>query len=666
MLVVGDLFETAAPPPEATAVVYDALLALRETGAHVVVVGGNHDQQSQLDAVAPVFARLGITVLGLPAGPDRAVVDVAGARVVMLPWMSQRWAIKTEQLMGATAAGDRAVLRGAGRAPARVAERGLLAPTRSTSSPRTAWCRAASSAAANATPSSSTSTRCPRRAFPASANYVALGHLHRAQQMPGAAPIWYSGSPIQVDFGEEPTTRKQVLVVDIPDRGRGQGHARSRSHAAGSAAHASRGTLAELEAAAPTSATRSCASFVREQPRPGLADDVRALLPQRGRRARRARRRRRDAAEPRRRSAPDCDARRATCSRQYLDDDRPRRRRPRSSRCSTSCSTPTCSRRGVLMRPVELVIEGFGPFRDRVTVDFADADLFAIVGATGHGKSSMIDAICFALYGKVPRHGDKDIAPGHDARLQRGARVADVRRSARAATSRRRIVRRKADGDGAKHPRAAPRAVNDDGTTEMLAGSVREFDPRSARAPRPRLRPVHEVRRAPPGPVRRVPAGDQRRAQRDPRRAARSRPLRPHGPRRARARRAGPGRARGARAGAQPRTRHATRRSARSTRCGPPRRARRAASPSSTPPAPPTRGSPTRSPDAGATATPIAATHRGARPGARRRRHRARSRTRSTRPPQARDAVAGRGDAAEARAIETAERARRAPPARAI
>src|SRR6266478_949051 len=92
------LVETAAPPPEATAVVFDALLALRETGAHVVVVGGNHDQQSELDAVAPVFARLGISVLGLPAGPEQATVHLDGARVVMLPWMSQRWAVKTEQL----------------------------------------------------------------------------------------------------------------------------------------------------------------------------------------------------------------------------------------------------------------------------------------------------------------------------------------------------------------------------------------------------------------------------------------------------------------------------------------------------------------------------------------------------------------------------------------
>ena len=46
-------------------------------------------------------------------------------------------------------------------------------------------------------------------AFPAHAHYVALGHVHRTQQIGGAAPIWYSGSPIQVDFGDtrsgEPT-----------------------------------------------------------------------------------------------------------------------------------------------------------------------------------------------------------------------------------------------------------------------------------------------------------------------------------------------------------------------------------------------------------------------------------------------------------------------------
>jgi DNA repair protein SbcD/Mre11 len=115
----------------------------------------------------------------------------------------------------------------------------------------------------------------PTAAFPAAANYVALGHLHRAQQMPGAAPIWYSGSPIQVDFGEERDT-KQVLVVDIPDRGAAKVTPVALTR--GAVLRTLRGTLAELESAAPTTGDAFLRVFVREQPRAGLADDVRALL----------------------------------------------------------------------------------------------------------------------------------------------------------------------------------------------------------------------------------------------------------------------------------------------------------------------------------------------------------------------------------------------------
>ncbi|GID44375.1 hypothetical protein Aca07nite_16500 [Actinoplanes capillaceus] len=48
---------------------------------------------------------------------------------------------------------------------------------------------------------------------------------------------------------------------------------------------------------------------------------------------------------------------------------------------------------------------GFTVFRDQTTVDFTDADYFALVGPTGSGKSTVLDAICFALYGTVPRWG---------------------------------------------------------------------------------------------------------------------------------------------------------------------------------------------------------------------------------------------------------------------
>ncbi|MCZ7424946.1 SMC family ATPase [Micromonospora sp. WMMA1949] len=57
------------------------------------------------------------------------------------------------------------------------------------------------------------------------------------------------------------------------------------------------------------------------------------------------------------------------------------------------------------MRPMRLDMAGFTVFRDETTVDFTDADFFALVGPTGSGKSTVLDAICFALYGTVPRWG---------------------------------------------------------------------------------------------------------------------------------------------------------------------------------------------------------------------------------------------------------------------
>ena len=60
-----------------------------------------------------------------------------------------------------------------------------------------------------------------------------------------------------------------------------------------------------------------------------------------------------------------------------------------------------------LMRPVLLEMDGFASFREPTTVDFAGADYFALVGPTGAGKSTVIDAMTFALYGSVPRWDDR-------------------------------------------------------------------------------------------------------------------------------------------------------------------------------------------------------------------------------------------------------------------
>lgn len=117
------------------------------------------------------------------------------------------------------------------------------------------------------------------------------------------------------------------------------------------------------------------------------------------------------------------------------------------------------------MRPIELVVEGFGPFRDRVSIDFTDADFFALVGPTGAGKSSVIDAICFALYGMVPRYDDRRlVAPV----ITTGAQQAKIQFSFEAGGQRyvaTRVVRRTAKGATTKESRLERPAFG-----EVLAG----------------------------------------------------------------------------------------------------------------------------------------------------------------------------------------------------
>src|SRR6266508_3195390 len=80
-------------------------------------------------------------------------------------------------------------------------------------------------------------------------------------------------------------------------------------------------------------------------------------------------------------------------ARSVADRSHPRRR--------SSCSVSSSRRRAV--RPLTLELEGFTAFKQKTCIDFSTLDLFAITGPTGAGKSSLIDAMAYALYGRVPR-----------------------------------------------------------------------------------------------------------------------------------------------------------------------------------------------------------------------------------------------------------------------
>ncbi|MFD0786910.1 AAA family ATPase, partial [Micromonospora azadirachtae] len=99
------------------------------------------------------------------------------------------------------------------------------------------------------------------------------------------------------------------------------------------------------------------------------------------------------------------------------------------------------------MRPIRLDMAGFTVFRDETTVDFTDADFFALVGPTGSGKSTVLDAICFALYGTVPRWGGTRGLANALAPSTAEARVRLVFESAGARYVATRVVRRDSRGN---------------------------------------------------------------------------------------------------------------------------------------------------------------------------------------------------------------------------
>lgn len=65
------------------------------------------------------------------------------------------------------------------------------------------------------------------------------------------------------------------------------------------------------------------------------------------------------------------------------------------------------------MKPLKLTITAFGPYKDTEVIDFQELGehrLFAISGKTGAGKTTIFDAICYALYGSGSGEDRQDTA----------------------------------------------------------------------------------------------------------------------------------------------------------------------------------------------------------------------------------------------------------------
>jgi exonuclease SbcD len=280
VIVAGDLFDTATPTPDATRIVTRALSALRGTGAQVIAIGGNHDNGAALDALRAWAEAAGIMLRGTVR--DKAsehTIDgvTAGGeawRVVALPFLSQRYAIRATEMFNLTAAESNQTY--ADHVSRLLAALTADAPA-DTINVITAHITVVGATTGGGERDAHTiqSYAVPATVFPASTHYVALGHLHRRQQVVGPCPVHYSGAPLAIDFGEE-ENRPSVTVVEVST----SKAARARSVPIGSARplRTVRGTLDELSRVDSTD-NAWLRVYVRERPRAGLREAVQEMLP---------------------------------------------------------------------------------------------------------------------------------------------------------------------------------------------------------------------------------------------------------------------------------------------------------------------------------------------------------------------------------------------------
>jgi exonuclease SbcD len=280
VIIAGDLYDTAAPSPDAVRVVTRALSALRQTGATVIAIGGNHDNGQALDALRPWAEAAGITLRGsVRDKPDDLILTgtTAGGerwRLAALPFLSQRYAIRAVEMYELTAAeASQTYADHIARLIARLSE-GFDEPGVVNLVTAHLTVIGASTGGGEREAHTVMGYAVPATVFPPGTHYVALGHLHRSQSVIGPCPVRYSGSPLAIDFGEEENV-SSVAIVDVS----AEKAAKVRDVPVTSAKtlRTVRGSLDQLATVNLPDAWLRV--FVRETPRVGLREDVQELLP---------------------------------------------------------------------------------------------------------------------------------------------------------------------------------------------------------------------------------------------------------------------------------------------------------------------------------------------------------------------------------------------------
>ncbi len=217
VLMAGDAFDSVNPPAAAEQLFYESLARLSDHGKRpVVVIAGNHDHPDRLSAASTLAATHSIALLGLPTTDVQTIhVPSCGETLVLaaLPYPSES---RLAELLASE--NDEQQLRK--RYDERIGE--IFATMNQCFRHDTVNIAMSHLYVAGGATSDSERpievggayTVSPE-SFPSQAQYVALGHLHRPQNVKRASmPARYSGSPLAYSFSEAGYA-KSVTIVDV-------------------------------------------------------------------------------------------------------------------------------------------------------------------------------------------------------------------------------------------------------------------------------------------------------------------------------------------------------------------------------------------------------------------------------------------------------------------
>lgn len=206
VLLAGDVYDRSVPAASAIGLYDYAMNRLcGELGVKVLTIAGNHDSAERLASCAGLLDKAGLYLQGAAQREPR-VVEFADSQVFFLPWM-------TEEKIKSLYPEERDGINGLTDAY-RVAVnhmREKFIPGKHHLLLSHAFITNAETSTSDRAAEIGFATQVPASVFEGF-DYVALGHIHKPQQVNPF--IRYSGSPMAYSFGKEERQEKSVTLID--------------------------------------------------------------------------------------------------------------------------------------------------------------------------------------------------------------------------------------------------------------------------------------------------------------------------------------------------------------------------------------------------------------------------------------------------------------------